>query len=73
MEIQKLQDIYGRHPMIRRLGKALARADVRSIRLSGLQGSAARGGVGRDFVKVVRVVIELKVGSGRLGCDLYSL
>ena len=41
MEIQKLQDIYGRHPMIRRLGKALARADVRSIRLSGLQGSAA--------------------------------
>ena len=41
MEIQQLQDIYGRHPMIRRLGKALARADVRSIRLSGLQGSAA--------------------------------
>ena len=41
MEIHKLQDIYGRHPLIRRLTQALQRDSVRRVRLGGLQGSAA--------------------------------
>ena len=41
MEISKLQNTYGRHPLIRRLTQALQRTGVRRISLSGLQGSAA--------------------------------
>lgn len=40
MEIHKLQDIYGRHPLIRRLTQAMQRSGVRRIGLGGLQGSA---------------------------------
>lgn len=40
MEIGRLQDIYGRHPLVGRLAKVLTRHDVHRVRLSGLQGSA---------------------------------
>lgn len=41
MEISKLQDAYGRHPLVRRLTQVLQRDAVRRICVSGLQGSAA--------------------------------
>lgn len=41
MEISKLQDAYGRHPLVRRLTQVLQRDAVRHICVSGLQGSAA--------------------------------
>lgn len=41
MEIRKLQDIYGRHLLVRRLTQVLQRDSVRRVRLGGLQGSAA--------------------------------
>lgn len=41
MEISKLQDAYGRHPLVRRLTQVLLRDAVRRICVSGLQGSAA--------------------------------
>lgn len=41
MEISKLQDAYGRHPLVRRLTQVFQRDAVRRICVSGLQGSAA--------------------------------
>ncbi len=40
MEIHKLQEVYGRHPLVRRLTQALQQDAVHHVSLSGLQGSA---------------------------------
>ena len=41
MEIHKLQEIYGRHPLVRRLAQVLQQKSARHVCLSGLQGSSA--------------------------------